>query len=45
VYRLHKEELNAILNEKKRSDRFVELNVLEQINNLKMVTFVREYLA
>ncbi len=34
VYRLHKEELNAIDEEEKRYDRLVELNVQEQCVNL-----------
>lgn len=34
VYRFHKEELNAIADEKKRYDRLVELNVQEQCINI-----------
>tara|TARA_R110002049_G_scaffold304945_1_gene500716 strand:+ start:750 stop:1376 length:627 start_codon:yes stop_codon:yes gene_type:complete len=34
VYRIHKEELNAITNEEKKYDRLVELNVKEQCVNL-----------
>ena len=34
VYRLHKNELNAIKNEEKKYDRLVELNVQEQCVNL-----------
>lgn len=34
VYRLHKDELNAIEDEEKRYDRLVELNVQEQCVNL-----------
>ncbi len=34
VYRIHKEELNAIKDEEKRYDRLVELNVKEQCVNL-----------
>ena len=34
VYRIHKTELNAILNEEKKYDRLVELNVQEQCVNL-----------
>ena len=34
VYRLHKDELNAIGDEEKRYDRLVELNVQEQCVNL-----------
>ena len=34
VYRYHKDELNAIADERKRYDRIVELNVLEQCTNV-----------
>ncbi|TYP99565.1 carbonic anhydrase [Tenacibaculum adriaticum] len=34
VYRIHKDELNAIVDEEKRYDRLVELNVQEQCVNL-----------
>lgn len=34
VYRFHKEELNAIKDEKQRYDRLVELNVVEQCLNV-----------
>lgn len=34
VYRYHKDELNAITDERKRYDRLVELNVLEQCTNV-----------
>ena len=34
VYRIHRNELDAITDEDKRYDRFVELNVLEQCVNL-----------
>jgi carbonic anhydrase len=42
VYRLHKPELDAIEDTTKRGDRFVELNVKEQVNNLSMVSFIQE---
>ncbi len=42
VYRIHKAELDAIEDEETRADRFVELNVMEQVNNLSMVSFVQE---
>ena len=42
VYRLHKAELDAIEDEKERQNRFVELNVQEQVNNLSMIPFVQE---
>jgi carbonic anhydrase len=34
IYRIHKDELSAIEDEKKRFDRLVELNVIEQVHNL-----------
>lgn len=42
VYRLHKEELDAVADEQERLDRYVELNILEQVNNLTMVSFIQE---
>lgn len=42
VYRLHKEELDSIEDENERADRYVELNVLEQVNNLSMVSFIQK---
>ena len=42
VYRIHSKELDAIKDEKKRGERFVELNVLEQVNNLAKVSFIQE---
>lgn len=42
VYRLHKEELNAIDNEEKRYNRLVELNVQEQCVNLLKTAAVQE---
>lgn len=42
VYRLHEMELDAIDDEQKRFDRFVELNVVEQVNNLAKVSFIQE---
>jgi len=41
VYRTHAEELNAIENQEKREDRFVELNVIEQVANLCKTTIVQ----
>ena len=44
VYRLHKEELNTITDEKKRYDRLVELNVQEQcVNVIKFARVQQEY--
>lgn len=42
VYRLHKEELNAIEEEELRYDRLVELNVQEQCVNLIKTAAVQE---
>ncbi|GBL35511.1 carbonic anhydrase [Filimonas sp.] len=42
VYRLHKEELNAIKEEEKRYDRLVELNVQEQCVNLIKTAAVQQ---
>ena len=41
VYRLHKEELNNINDETKRSDKLVELNVREQVFNLAKTSIVQ----
>lgn len=43
VYRLHKEELNNISDEKARYDRLVELNVKEQCINVIKTASVQEY--
>ena len=42
VYRAHSEELDSIKEEEKRFDRYVELNVVEQVGNLAKVSFVQE---
>lgn len=45
VYRLHKEELNSILDQEKRFDRLVELNVTEQcINVIKTAAVQQQFL-
>ena len=41
VYRLHKQELDAIEDESKRFDRFVELNVTEQVFDLAKTSIVQ----
>lgn len=41
VYRLHAKELDMILDEGKRADRLVELNVKEQVHNLCKTTIVQ----
>lgn len=45
VYRLHREELNAIQDEKQRYDRLVELNVQEQCINIIKTSFVQKSFA
>jgi len=41
VYSMHAEELNAITDLQNREDRFVELNVMEQVANLCKTTIVQ----
>ncbi len=41
IYRLHKKELDAIEDEDKRFDRFVELNVVEQVFDLAKTSIVQ----
>jgi carbonic anhydrase len=41
VYRLHREELDGIKDEEKRTDRLVELNVREQVNNLAKTSIIQ----
>jgi carbonic anhydrase len=42
AYRFHQEELNSIKDDKKKFDRFVELNILEQVLNLSKTSIVQE---
>lgn len=42
VYRLHREELDLITDEKARFNRFVELNVFEQVLDLGKTSIVQE---
>ena len=42
VYRMYERELNAIEDETDRFDRFVELNVMEQVHDLMKVSFIQE---
>lgn len=42
VYRMHDKELDAIKDEQKRFDRFVELNVMEQVHDLTKISFIQE---
>ncbi|HWH62312.1 MAG TPA: carbonic anhydrase [Ginsengibacter sp.] len=41
VYRLHREELSAITDEEKRTDRLVELNVKEQVMHLAKTSIIQ----
>lgn len=41
IYRLHKKELDAIQDEQERFDRFVELNVKEQVYDLAKTSIVQ----
>jgi carbonic anhydrase len=41
VYRLHRDELNAIKDEEARCDRLVELNVQEQVLNLAKTSIIQ----
>jgi carbonic anhydrase len=41
VYRLHREELDQIKGEDARTDRLVELNVQEQVNNLAKTSIIQ----
>ncbi|WP_295653585.1 carbonate dehydratase [uncultured Mucilaginibacter sp.] len=41
VYRLHTAELDGIKDEQKRTDRLVELNVIENVNNLSSTSIVQ----
>jgi carbonic anhydrase len=42
VYRLHEKELDAIKDEAERFDRYVELNIQEQVGNLAKISFIQE---
>ncbi len=42
VYRFHAKELNGIVEEKERFDRFVELNVFEQVQDLAKTSIIQE---
>jgi len=41
VYRIHRDEINAISNEEKRVDALVELNVKEQVLNLAKTSIIQ----
>lgn len=42
VYNIHHEELDQISNEHEKLNRYVELNIYEQVNNLAKVSFIQE---
>lgn len=42
VYRFHREELEAISEDEKRTDRLVELNVKEQVMNLAKTSIIQK---
>ena len=42
IYYTHRQELNAISDEKQRGNRLVELNVMEQVSNLSKISFIQE---
>ncbi len=42
VYRMHEDELDGIKDETARFDRFVELNVIEQVHDLTKISFIQE---
>lgn len=42
VYRIHQHELDGIDNHTQKFNRFVELNVREQVRNLAKVSFIQE---
>lgn len=42
VYYKHRSELEAIEDEHKRTNRLVELNVVEQVRNLSKISFIQE---
>jgi carbonic anhydrase len=42
VYKDHEQELNAIKDEKKRSERLVEYNVAQQVPNLAKVSIIQD---
>ena len=39
---MHKAELDSIEDAQTRENRYVELNIQEQVNNLAMVSFIQE---
>ncbi|MBC7650982.1 MAG: carbonic anhydrase [Deinococcales bacterium] len=41
VYHMHKDELNSIANDEQRTDRLVELNVIEQVMHLAKTSIIQ----
>lgn len=41
VYRIHKDEIDALPSEDQKTNRLVELNVIEQVNNLAKTSIVQ----
>jgi carbonic anhydrase len=41
VYRMHHDELEAITDEKQKEDRFIELNVIEQVYDLSKTSIIQ----
>jgi carbonic anhydrase len=41
VYRIHRSELDLLMNEEKKVDRLVELNVMEQVFNLAKTSIIQ----
>jgi carbonic anhydrase len=42
VYRFHRDEIDSIKDEEKKTDRLVELNVMEQVSNLAKTSIVQK---
>ncbi len=42
VYRLHADEINKIEDEQQKEDRLIELNVIEQVRNLKKTNIIQK---
>ncbi len=42
VYRIHRQEIDALPNEEERTNRLVEFNVIEQVNNLAKTSIVQK---
>ena len=42
TYSKHQDELNSIPIMKKRTDRFVEINIQEQVKNLARISFIQD---